>query len=363
MYKYIGFSPKFTHLCKIIKLYIRMKLNKLCLALLAVLSLTIVPSCKDKDEDTTKPFLDGALNFEVEDYILINSTVTYEASGAVHPDGKEMGYSWKVAPEMSKPDTIKLEAQTGIPNKYTYKFKDTLRTYTITVSAFADGYYAISKSKTVTLVDPRLHGTIKDADIWVDNPYMTDPRDNKKYYITTIGKQTWMRENMAYAKMGVPYKHCTAMEDITGHYYTWEEANKVCPEGWKLPSNEDWMILMNELGHKCEDKFDTFKGVAGDLMVDASFNGEKLWEFWPEVKITNKSKLALLPFGYATLDNDKFEGSSEYAIFWTSDSVDSGERKVGTYRYLVNIDKGNPNMLLGTADPKLFGASVRCIKK
>ena len=28
-----------------------------------------------------------------------------------------------------------------------------------------------------------------------------------------------------------------------GNLYTWEEALEVCPEGWRLPTDEDWQNL------------------------------------------------------------------------------------------------------------------------
>jgi uncharacterized protein (TIGR02145 family) len=36
--------------------------------------------------------------------------------------------------------------------------------------------------------------------------------------------------------------------DEDGYYYTWYAAQNVCPAGWRLPSDQDWQDLEEELG-------------------------------------------------------------------------------------------------------------------
>ena len=36
--------------------------------------------------------------------------------------------------------------------------------------------------------------------------------------------------------------------DEDGYYYTWAAAQNVCPAGWRLPSDQDWQDLEQELG-------------------------------------------------------------------------------------------------------------------
>jgi len=80
----------------------------------------------------------------------------------------------------------------------------------------------------------------------------TDSRDGKKYKYTTIGKQTWMAENLNYAgkndDIGVCYDKKIKNCEKYGTLYTWEEAKKICPSGWHLPNNEEWETLMEFAG-------------------------------------------------------------------------------------------------------------------
>ena len=112
-------------------------------------------------------------------------------------------------------------------------------------------------------------------------------------------------------------------------------------------------------------------------MGNAYFNGTRLWDYWPEVgDITNKSGISMIPAGYAMLGNKNsspkadefydynypnaiFKGFMEYAAFWTADTVES-EEGMAYYRYII---AKQPDLMIGKADTRSFGASVRCIRK
>ena len=79
---------------------------------------------------------------------------------------------------------------------------------------------------------------------------LTDDRDGKVYKTVKIGDQWWMGENLAYNTDGgcFTYEDIKDYVDIYGYLYTWETAKNVCPAGWHLPSNSEFVQLANFLG-------------------------------------------------------------------------------------------------------------------
>jgi uncharacterized protein (TIGR02145 family) len=168
------------------------------------------------------------------------------------------------------------------------------------------------------------------------------------------------------------------MDDVFGRYYSYEEALTVCPEGWTLPSEEDWIALAKAAGAEGEiAQYSNISGIAASLMGNAYFNGIRLWDYWPEVgDLTNETGMSIIPAGYAMLGqknsspkedkyieysypNAIFKGFMGYATFWTADAV-ADENGMAYYRYLI---ANQPDLMIGKADTKSFGASVRCIRK
>lgn len=88
----------------------------------------------------------------------------------------------------------------------------------------------------VSAIDPILGKPVEGTFI--------DDRDNKIYRWVKIGEQTWMGENLTYDDGVSPCPQSKNNEcDDCGRYYRVLEATFLCPDGWHLPSDQDWMEL------------------------------------------------------------------------------------------------------------------------
>ncbi len=363
------------------------------------LAVMAIMACKkDEEGEESLPSLSGQLRFEVTPYIEKGSSQTYTPSGVIHPEGKGFGYFWKVSFK-DKNDTTWTETEHLTEHgDSTFKFPDELGTYTISCTAFASGYYSTSSSKTVTTVDKE--ASLINMDKGFSGKYetdtYTDSRDGKTYNTVRIGSLEWFAENLKYsgdaatqageseseetpAKIGIAYENSEAMSDIFGRYYTWKEASQACPDGWRLPSEDDWLDLGNALkdGEAELEAFNIMEGIPGKMMVEASFNSEEnqMWEYWPDVKITNESGLAVIPCGFANISYDE-KGrrvgtfDSDYylfAAFWSSDEYNaqtdaigpSGEDGEAFYRYIY---WNAPVLQINYASKNSFATTVRCVR-
>lgn len=358
-----------------------MSLKKLNPLLLIGMMLFCAASCKDDDDGTTTPALDGYMDFSVPAFVKPEARITMTPHGVTHPDGEGIGYYWKVTPTMTVNDTTCYQNgldKLGQPSdgSFTHTFSDTLKTYTVYGYAYASGYSVKSAEAYCTVVSGGINESITNLGFNSETP--SEVIDGKTYYYTTVGQTDWMMQNTDIDAAGAPYYNCKAMNDVFGRYYSYEEALTVCPEGWTLPSEEDWVALAKAAGAEGEiAEYSNISGIAAALMGNAYFNGTRLWDYWPEVgDITNESGMSMIPAGYVmlgeknsspkadenydyTYPNAIFKGYMEYAAFWTADTV-ADEEGMAYYRYLI---AKQPDLMIGKADTRSFGASVRCIRK
>jgi uncharacterized protein (TIGR02145 family) len=172
----------------------------------------------------------------------------------------------------------------------------------------------------------------------------TDPRDGREYLTVQIGQQQWMAENMAYESEspGAIYREDTPFLDAFGRYYSWEVALEVCPEGWHLPSEDEWDLLAESLGGHKE---------AGGKMKRISM-------YWTaEIDSTsNSSGFSALPAGFMETPEDvTFTFMGDLGLFWTAGEKNRSDA------FLRYVDIESDHLKDGSGG-KESGLSVRCLK-
>lgn len=324
-----------------------------------------VCGCKD-DDDETSLYMNGSLRLPIDKYVEAGYSKTFNVDTLINvtlQDGTTdgIGYAYTL-PLVATRDTIKTKEGGFTKKTFTAVAPDSLSTFSFFLVAFADGYYESSVYAYMTVVKPGINGektTLTGYDIKDTDPVFKDERDGREYYYSEKGGLQWMRQNLAWQGAGLSYQSCSCpgVSTVFGRYYTWEEAQDVCPEGWRLPSDKDWCALSAACGVEAKEGSD-IKGFAGKIMENIYFNGSRMWEYWRDVKIDNEAGLSAAPFGYAFYKDDAFEfkGYGEYASFWTSDQTED----LGVYRYII----GDKNVVYyGAADKTSFAASVRCVRE
>jgi uncharacterized protein (TIGR02145 family) len=331
-------------------------------------------SCK-KNEEPTLPTLGGEVKlslpvfYTADDFLEIELGSEYLSSTAKRNEDGGIGYYFYNS-VTGKRDTARFESQPLTdPVDYLLTFKDTLGTFSLTCGAYAKNYYAVTDVATLILVDEMPGATLTGFDVHTTDIPIMDERDGRIYFTTQIGNLWWMRQNLAWEGAGRAYLSSrkeymnygtSAISTILGRYYNWEEAKTACPEGWTLPTAQDWVSMIATVtGTVPADPLDDIGDAAGCLMgKNLRFNKVKMWDYWRGVDITDASNLSLLPTGYALNTVPGIYSFHEFgtsAFVWTADEWNG----MGIYRF---INEKFPVLYIGRADPKSFCASIRCVK-
>ncbi|WP_321347139.1 FISUMP domain-containing protein [uncultured Draconibacterium sp.] len=201
-----------------------------------------------------------------------------------------------------------------------------------------------------------------------DSGTFVDSRDNHEYQWVKIGEQIWMAENLAYIPyVCAPDSQCGIWVygyegegsgsygsnlSIYGCLYDWETAMEVCPEGWHLPSDEEWMELERFLGID-EDLLRENVPRGEDVNAGGKLGvGSSVWSEQSE-NYTNETGFSVLPGGMRMSDG-RYRSLGDVALFWTSSDGRNDNWKM--HRIVDSQGVGRFYFY------SVVGVSVRCIK-
>lgn len=303
------------------------------IAISVLLGVLVPMGCKkDSSASVTKPSLGGLEIQKAPAFVAAGTTLTFKAGvGAIYASDDTspvVGLCWQV--NSAPKDTLTKDVRKSNPD-FLYQV-DTLGKYTVTCFAFAIGdYYPSSAATSFQAVDPStvLSGVAAADEI-------------------TVNGLTWKARNLGHNTLGRSFRGSPVLDGALGRLFSWEEAQTACPDGWHLPSVAEFQT--------------SFAGTDGsipsqDLMADASFLGEKMWEYIPGIAINNKYGFNAIPLGYIDSTDSiyTYDRYGEYAMWWTSDQNGSE----GTYLYIF---EEYAEVRKAHGDKKSLAMSVRCVK-
>lgn len=151
----------------------------------------------------------------------------------------------------------------------------------------------------------------------------------KEYKTLKINNQLWMAENLSLLVKGSWFYDDNAIYGAEfGRLYTWQAAMDACPEGWRLPTLEDWEKMLQGWGGETTAFSPLLKG--GESGFDALFAG------------------------YRTVKGD-FLSLKRAADFWTG--TEAGDANAWLFYLIYKKDK-----VFKIIDDKRCGFSVRFLK-
>lgn len=190
--------------------------------------------------------------------------------------------------------------------------------------------------------------------------------DGNVYKTIKIGNQTWMAENLRVTRFNNGdaikyldtdnyqfgaslhptyawlYHEKNTLGKTFGALYNWYALDTfaICPEGWRVPSENDWKNLFVP------------QGGSSDAANSLKEKGMTHWNF-QQYEPTNASGFTALPGGGFNRFG-AFTSFGAYGYWWSSTATETGAIKYNMYNdsrtvYKYDVDKS-------------YGFSVRCIK-
>ena len=198
-----------------------------------------------------------------------------------------------------------------------------------------------------------------------ETPALTDV-DGNVYPVVKIGTKTWMARNLraVHNADGSPivnamaYNNDTSEVSTYGLLYNWTSmmnqgassnlnpsgVQGICPNGWHLPSENEWLELLGYYGGD---------STAGGALRDSGYFH---WSE-PNTGASNVSGLTLLPGGYGVLASGQliFEGKHFNGNYWSCTEYDTWR----SWDFSFYYDFAG---VYHVTNNKGMNLSVRCVK-
>jgi uncharacterized protein (TIGR02145 family) len=276
-----------------------------------------------------KKTINASINLACTLAVTVNtsgSTATVQTTGGLAP----FTYTWS--------NNGTGTSQSGLsPGNYNVKVKDALgcevtKEFTIQEEAVVG---------TVTDVDGNQYATIKiGTQVWMaENLKTTKFADGTEIPNVTTNQQ-WMAQTTAAFSY---FNNDASNNEKYGKLYNWYAATccAICPQGWHVPTQEDWEKMRSFLLPNSGNKLKSITG-----WRESEISG---------TKGTNESGFNALPGGVRG-SNGNFFSVGEFGHWWMNKSTNAT-----TAPYII-LSFNQSVVSQANFNPKWNGASIRCVK-
>jgi len=213
--------------------------------------------------------------------------------------------------------------------------------------------------------------------------------DGNDYNTIIIGNQEWMAENLKTTKYNdntaIPYvTDNTEWKNLTSPAYCWYDNNeavyknsygalynwytvntgKLCPTGWKVPSDDDWTVLANHIidnypdinSNNIGDKLKSCRQVNSPLGNECETSVHPRWNSHDVYYGTNDFGFSASPGGYRYFWAATFTSIGQSGSWWSSTGLNENEARGRSIKYNFS------DIQMLSFESLQSGYSVRCIK-
>ncbi len=134
-------------------------------------------------------------------------------------------------------------------------FVDNIETKTLSAPPYIFSWDTMDENEGIHIIkiiasDDKGATTIIEKQVTLSNSFTCgndffDARDGNIYKTVEIGDQCWMAQNLNYKTEEGSWDYDNKKEngEVFGKLYKWQTALEVSPDGWHLPTDEEWNIL------------------------------------------------------------------------------------------------------------------------
>jgi uncharacterized protein (TIGR02145 family) len=207
----------------------------------------------------------------------------------------------------------------------------------------------VIETSTVTDVDGNVYRTVKIGNQWwmAENLEVTRFNDSSLVTFISVNSLNSDWQNSAEASY-------TSLNDGQhGYLYNFSvvvDTKNIAPEGWHVPTDEDWKILEREIGLSVEEtQLLGWRGTTEAEKLTALYS-----EDWPGSVLigTDEFGFNAKPGGCRVFNGESY---NDGMAFWWTASTNGNE---GWYRYI----DANQTRIFRQHTYKGYGMSIRCVK-